>query len=130
MKNKKIRLFGLMAVLTVLLSVAVISCCRCPSSVVNCECPVPGPGGTGKFYGKVTNKNTGAGISGAYLDFAGPTNYGTTTNSIGNYKTTLLNSGIYNITVTASGYQTINDNNVTLPDGQWVKKDYPMTPNP
>jgi hypothetical protein len=123
-----VRFLGLMAVLTVLLSVSVISGCQSQKPGPNVPNEQPsGPGGAGKFYGKVTNKNTGANISNVQLYFAGPSKYPMTSTD-GNYLTIWLNSGIYQITVTASGYQQINDSNVTLPDGALLNRNYSMTP--
>ncbi|MCF6156248.1 MAG: carboxypeptidase regulatory-like domain-containing protein [Candidatus Brocadia sp.] len=84
----------------------------------------------GTFWGKVTNKNTGAGISGAQMAFDGPTDATVNRNTDGSYVSPLLNSGTYTIRVTASGYQTITNSGVNLPEGGYVQKNYRMTPTP
>lgn len=88
---------------------------------------MPNPG---TFYGKVTNKNTGAGISGAQMAFDGPEDATVNRNSDGTYVSPLLDPGTYTIRVTASGYQTITNSGVNLPDNGYVRKNYQMMPTP
>jgi len=82
----------------------------------------------GMFWGKVTNKNTGAAIPGPQMAFNGPSNATVNRNTDGSYVSPNLNPGTYTITVTATGYQTITNTGVNLPEGGYVQKNYKMTP--
>lgn len=138
LRERRVRFFGLMAVLAVLLSVSVIGCCclhgkgqtqnisicLCKKGIVD-DGDYPSPG---RFVGVVTNKNTGAGIPGAQMAFDGPSDATINRNSNGSYTSPWLNPGTYAITVTASGYQTISESGVTLNSGQTKTKNYQMTP--
>lgn len=139
-RSRSTQFYGLMAVFVLLFSVSI---CGCITITINECCQNPqrvAPGGSestptpwpnpGTFWGKVTNKNTGASIPGAQMAFDGPTDATVNRNTNGGYVSPLLNSGTYKITVTATGYQTINNTGVYLPPDGYVQKNYKMTPNP
>lgn len=137
-KDRNVRFYGLMAVLALLLSVSVVSCCclhgKGQTQNINvCLCnnkeQKGGDGyGTGRFVGSVKNKDTGALISGATLVFDGPQDVSDVSDP--GYSTGWIVSGTYDITVSKPGFPTINNNDVVLHTDETRSKIYYLDPTP
>ena len=91
---------------------------------------VEGPGIAGA-RGLITNLATGNPIAvSANLEFSGPSEYATVSDSDGSYQMSPMAAGTYTVTVTATGYQTQVINNVEIQTGVLKTLDIALTPAP
>lgn len=91
---------------------------------------VEGPGIAGA-RGEITNLATGNPIAvPANLEFSGPSDYATVSDSDGRYQMSPMAAGTYTVTVSATGYQTQVINNVEIQTGVLKTLDIALTPAP
>ncbi len=86
-------------------------------------------GPVGTLQGTITNANTGAALSGAAVQAAGPSDRNTSTNTSGAYSMQLP-VGTYTVTVSMFGYATQTISNVIINDGAVTTQHAALTPAP